>query len=77
VQLNTTLTTLELNGNVIDYDGAVALASALTENESLTTLTIRCACDPDLSLKMIPLPPSISGVLATRISPWFLTEMIL
>jgi hypothetical protein len=33
---------LELNGNVIDYDGVSALAEALTENTSLTTLHIRC-----------------------------------
>lgn len=39
--MNTTLTTLELNSNVIDYEGAKALAEALTENQSLTTLTLR------------------------------------
>ncbi len=40
-QMNTVLQTLELNGNVIDYDGISALAEALTENTSLTTLHIR------------------------------------
>lgn len=39
--MNTVLQTLELNGNVIDYDGISALAEALTENTSLTTLHIR------------------------------------
>ena len=42
-QINTTLQTLELNSNVIDYDGITALAEALAENSSLTTLHIRCA----------------------------------
>ena len=41
-QINTTLQTLELNSNVIDYDGITALAEALAENSSLTTLHIRC-----------------------------------
>lgn len=40
--MNTTLTSLELNGNVIDYDGATALAEAITENTSLTALHLRC-----------------------------------
>ena len=41
-QINTTLQTLELNSNVIDYDGISALAEAIAENSSLTTLHIRC-----------------------------------
>lgn len=41
-QVNTTLETLELNGNVIDYDGITALAEALTVNSSLKVLAIRC-----------------------------------
>ena len=42
VQLNTTLVSLELNSNSIDYDGAKALAEAIQENNSLTSLYIRC-----------------------------------
>jgi len=40
--MNTTLTSLELNSNNIDYDGATALAEAITENTSLSTLHLRC-----------------------------------
>ena len=42
VQLNTTLVSLELNSNSIDYDGATALAEAISENNSLTSLYLRC-----------------------------------
>ena len=42
-QMNTTLTSLELNSNNIDYDGATALAEAVKENTSLTALHLRCA----------------------------------
>jgi len=41
VQLNTTLVSLELNSNSIDYDGATALAEAISENTSLTSLYLR------------------------------------
>ena len=41
VQANTTLTHLELSGNVIDYDGITALSEALTENEALRSLHIK------------------------------------
>lgn len=45
--MNTTLTALELNSNNIDYDGATALAEAITENTSLSTLHLRCGdCKP-------------------------------
>lgn len=37
-QVNTTLEVLELNGNVIDYEGVSALAEALTANSSLKSL---------------------------------------
>ena len=40
-QMNTTLTSLELNSNNIDYDGATALAEAIKENTSLTALHLR------------------------------------
>lgn len=40
-QVNTTLTHLELSGNVIDYDGITALAEALTENQALHSLHIK------------------------------------
>ena len=43
MQLNTTLVSLELNSNSIDYDGATALAEAITENTSLTALYLRCS----------------------------------
>ena len=42
LQMNTTLTSLELNSNNIDYDGATALAEAIKENTSLTALHLRC-----------------------------------
>ena len=42
MQLNTTLVSLELNSNSIDYDGATALAEAISENNSLTSLYLRC-----------------------------------
>lgn len=41
MQTNTTLEVLELNGNVIDYEGVGALAEALTQNTSLRTLGLR------------------------------------
>lgn len=41
LQMNTTLTSLELNSNNIDYDGALALAEAITENTSLSALHLR------------------------------------
>ena len=41
LQTNTTLEVLELNGNVIDYEGAGALAEALAQNTSLRTLGLR------------------------------------
>ena len=41
-QLNTTLVSLELNSNSIDYNGATALAAAISENNSLTSLYLRC-----------------------------------
>ena len=41
--MNTTLTSLELNSNNIDYDGALALAEAVTENTSLSSLHLRFA----------------------------------
>ena len=41
LQLNTTLVSLELNSNSIDYDGATALAEAISENTSLTSLYLR------------------------------------
>ena len=41
LQTNTTLQTLDLSGNVIDYDGAVAIADALAENDGLVSLSIR------------------------------------
>ncbi len=41
-QLNTTLVSLELNSNSIDYDGATALAEAIAETTSLTALYLRC-----------------------------------
>jgi hypothetical protein len=45
LQTNTTLEVLELNGNVIDYEGAGALAEALAQNTSLRTLGLRwCVC---------------------------------
>lgn len=40
-QTNTTLEVLELNGNVIDYEGIGAIAEALTVNTSLKTLGLR------------------------------------
>lgn len=40
-QANTTLTHLELSGNVIDYDGITALSEALTENQALHSLHIK------------------------------------
>ena len=43
LQTNTTLEVLELNGNVIDYEGAGALAEALAQNTSLRTLGLRWA----------------------------------
>ena len=43
LQLNTTLTTLELNSNVIDYAGISEVASALVDNTSLTSLYVRYA----------------------------------
>ncbi len=43
VQLNTTLVSLELNSNSIDYDGATAIAEAISENNSLTSLFLRCS----------------------------------
>ena len=42
MQLNTTLVSLELNSNSIDYDGATSLAEAISENTSLTALYLRC-----------------------------------
>lgn len=50
-QTNTTLEVLELNGNVIDYEGIGAIAEALTQNTSLKTLGLRCAL---LSLPSAP-----------------------
>jgi Ran GTPase-activating protein (RanGAP) involved in mRNA processing and transport len=41
MQMNTTLSSLELNGNVIDYEGSKALAEAIKENTSLTALHLR------------------------------------
>ena len=41
LQTNTTLEVLELNGNVIDYEGVGALAEALTQNTSLRTRGLR------------------------------------
>lgn len=41
-QVNTTLETLELNSNAIDYDGISAIAEALAVNSSLKNLGIRC-----------------------------------
>jgi len=41
LQTNTTLEVLELNGNVIDYEGIGAIAEALTQNTSLKTLGLR------------------------------------
>ena len=38
LQVNTTLEALELNGNVVDYEGVAALAEALAANTSLKTL---------------------------------------
>ncbi len=58
-QINTTLQTLELNGNVIDYDGVSALAEALTENTSLTTLHIRCGL-AGLAVSSVSCGPSSS-----------------
>ena len=46
MQMNTTLTALELNGNNIDYDGATALAEAITQNTSLAVLHLRCEDTP-------------------------------
>lgn len=43
LQTNTTLEVLELNGNVIDYEGIGAIAEALTQNTSLKTLGLRWA----------------------------------
>jgi hypothetical protein len=42
-QTNTTLEVLELNGNVIDYEGVGALAEALAQNTTLKTLGLRWA----------------------------------
>ncbi len=41
MQVNTTLTHLELSGNVIDYDGITALSEALTDNQALYSLHIK------------------------------------
>ena len=41
MQTNTTLEVLELNGNVIDYEGIGAIAEALTQNTTLRTLGLR------------------------------------
>jgi len=41
MQVNTTLTHLELSGNVIDYDGITALSEALTDNQALHSLHIK------------------------------------
>ena len=41
--MNTTLTALELSSNSIDYDGCKALAEAVAENSSISTLAIRRA----------------------------------
>lgn len=41
LQINTTLTKLDLNSNAVDYDGTKALASALAENTSLTAFSLR------------------------------------
>ena len=43
LQVNTTLTHLELSGNVIDYDGITALSEALTDNQALHSLHIKSA----------------------------------
>lgn len=41
LQVNTTLTHLELSSNTIDYDGITALSEALVENQALRTLQIK------------------------------------
>ena len=43
MQINRTLTKLELSSNAVDYDGTKALAGALAENTSLTSFALRCA----------------------------------
>ena len=69
-QINTTLQTLELNSNVIDYDGITALAEALAENSSLNTLHIRCVtCCPPCWRRVCvnAVLPSIEGLDANGI----------
>ena len=41
LQMNTTLRSLELNGNGIEYDGMTALAEALMGNDALRGLHMR------------------------------------
>ena len=57
LQLNTTLTKLELSGNSIDYDGAAALAEALAQNTSLQALSIRSLLRPPICQAALSLLP--------------------
>ena len=41
LQVNTTVQNLDLGSNIIDYEGAVALAEALAQNQSLKELVLR------------------------------------
>ena len=40
-QVNTTLLSLDLGSNIIDYEGAAALAEALSQNQVLEELILR------------------------------------
>jgi hypothetical protein len=68
MQMNTTLTALELNGNNIDYDGATALAEAITQNTSLSVLHLRCE-----RVSCLHLPAHARAELALKLSQAFLT----